>query len=246
MAPEFSVVIPVHNEEDNIGPLLQEILAACAGLKLREIVCVDDGSTDASAARIEAVATVEPRVRLLRHARRSGQSAALVTGARAASAPVVATLDGDGQNDPADLPRLYRAYVEALEKSASLAVLVAGQRLKRQDDWRKKIASRLANAIRAAWLNDATRDTGCGIKMFTRAAFLSLPAFNHMHRYLPALFGRIGAQIVHIEVGHRPRLRGVSKYGVIDRALAGLADLIGVKWLMMRMIRTETLPPSKE
>ena len=188
--------------------------------------CLYDG-TDAVLA---ACAAARPRLRVLRHRRRSGQSAALRSGVKAARAEWIATLDGDGQNDPADLPRLLQACADA----AADVRLFAGWRVKREDSASKRWASRFANVLRARLLHDATPDTGCGIKLFARDAFLELPAFDHMHRYLPALMQRAGWRTLSVPVNHRPRLHGRSKYDNLGRALAGISDLRGVLWLLRR------------
>jgi dolichol-phosphate mannosyltransferase len=229
-APLLSVVIPVRNEAPNIAPLVAEIGAALAGLP-HEIVYVDDGSTDATPAALAAAAATAP-VRHLRHRASCGQSAAVVTGIRAARGEWIATLDGDGQNDPADIPRLL---ARAQEEGG--AILVAGHRVNRRDSWVKRRSSRIANAVRAWLLKDATPDTGCGLKVFPRALFLDLPAFDHMHRFLPALVLRQGGRVVSEPVNHRPRVRGTSNYGTLDRLAVSLFDLIGVAWLQRRWKR---------
>ncbi len=227
-APEMlSVVVPVRNEGPNVLPLVAEIRAALASIP-HEIVYVDDGSTDDTPARL-----AEAQVVRRRHRASCGQSAAVVTGVKAASGTWIATLDGDGQNDPADIPALYvRARQEAA--IARGPVLIAGWRTTRKDTGSKRFASRWANRLRAWLLRDATPDTGCGLKLFRRSDFLDLPRFDHMHRYLPALFIRAGGRVVSVPVNHRHRTRGVSNYGVFDRAWVGVADLLGVMWLMRR------------
>jgi dolichol-phosphate mannosyltransferase len=228
-APFLSVVVPVRNEAPNIEPLIGEIRAALAGVA-HEIVYVDDGSNDGTADILRSAAL--GGVRFLRHRAGCGQSAAILSGVRAARGTWIATLDGDGQNDPADIPALWaRAQGEAG------LVLIAGHRTQRRDSFTKKVTSRMANRIRAALLGDATPDTGCGLKMFQRAAFLELPAFDHMHRYLPALFIRAGGRVVSVPVNHRPRMRGASKYGTLDRLWVGIFDLVGVFWLQRRWTR---------
>jgi dolichol-phosphate mannosyltransferase len=224
---ELSVVIPVHNEADNLAALIAEIAAALDGRIDYELVYVDDGSTDGTAAALGALKPTQRRLRVVRHRARCGQSAAIATGVKAARAPWIATLDGDGQNDPADIPRLW-----ALRREAP--VMIAGERTKRRDPWSKRIASRWANRVRARLLRDHTRDTGCGLKLFPRALFLELPYFDHMHRFLGALMIRQGADVVSVPVNHRPRLKGRSKYGVWDRLWVGVADLAGVMWLQRR------------
>ncbi len=229
-----SVVVPVRNEGPNVAPLVAEIRAALAGMP-HEIVYVDDGSTDDTAARMH-----EAGVAALRHRHSCGQSAAIVTGVRAARGEWIATLDGDGQNDPADIPALL---AQAQADPGRGALLVAGHRTRRRDNWTKRQSSRIANRIRAGLLHDATPDTGCGLKLFRRAAFLELPHFDHMHRYLPALFIRAGGRVVSVPVNHRPRTRGVSNYGTLDRLWVGLFDLVGMYWLQRRWKRPEVETP---
>ncbi|MDT0681228.1 glycosyltransferase family 2 protein [Roseicyclus sp. F158] len=229
----LSIVIPMRNEAGNAGPLIDGILAACDGadgLPQIEVIAVNDGSTDGTAAEVLALAARDGRVRLLGHAVSAGQSAAIHSGVLAARGALICTLDGDGQNPPEEIPRLASALIAAAPGIA----LVAGQRADRKDTQAKRIASKLANGIRSAALDDGTRDTGCGLKAFRREAFLALPYFNHMHRYLPALFTRDGWEILHLDVGHRPRGAGQSNYGNFGRALAGASDLLGVMWLVRR------------
>jgi dolichol-phosphate mannosyltransferase len=228
----ISVVIPVCNEQDNVAPLLKEISGAAAQSPISEIIYVDDGSSDNTHAILSSLRREEPKLRVLRHDRRSGQSAALWTGIKAAKGDVIVTLDGDGQNNPADIPKLYKLFEESGGKVAS--VMVAGERAKRHDNLTRRIVSRSANKIRGWVLQDKTKDTGCSLKMFRRADYMALPFFNHMHRFLPALMMREGVQIVHVNVSHRPRTEGVSKYGNWDRFKASVLDIIGVAWLMKR------------
>jgi dolichol-phosphate mannosyltransferase len=218
---ELSVVVPVLNEAENIPGLVGEIRAALDGKLSYEIVYVDDGSTDQSVA-------------VLRHGARCGQSAAIRTGVKAARASWIATLDGDGQNDPADIPLLWAARA-ALGGDA--LVLIAGHRQKRRDSWSKRVASRIANRVRGNLLADDTPDSGCGLKLFPRALFLDLPYFDHMHRFLGALVIRAGGRVRSVPVNHRPRTRGASKYGVLDRLWVGISDLLGVMWLRRRSHR---------
>jgi dolichol-phosphate mannosyltransferase len=225
-APLLSVVVPVRNEAENIAPLVAEIRAALAGQAF-EIVYVDDGSTDGTPAALSACAGADLVVR--RHRASCGQSAAIVSGVQAARGTWIATLDGDGQNDPADIPRLLARAIETGGRA-----LIAGHRVNRKDSSKKRWASRCANGIRARLLRDDTPDTGCGLKVFARDAFMALPHFDHMHRYLPALFLRAGLRVESVPVNHRPRLRGASNYGVWDRALVGIVDLFGVMWLQRR------------
>jgi dolichol-phosphate mannosyltransferase len=225
-------------------PLAREIHAALTGRYTFETIFVDDGSTDGTAEAVrQARQQGMPEVQLLRHMRRSGQSSAVATGVRHARASSIATLDGDGQNDPADIPKLWvRARAEA---AAGAPILVAGHRVTRRDSGVKRVTSRIANQIRAALLGDATPDTGCGLKVFPRALFLDLPRFDHMHRYLPALVLRTGGRVVSEAVNHRPRVRGASNYGTLDRLVVSLSDMLGVIWLQRRWKRpvAERLPP---
>ncbi len=230
------MVIPVRNEAPNIAPLVAEIRAALEGRCDFEIIYVDDGSTDGTAAAVQALARSMPRLRLLRHARSCGQSAAIHSGVKAARGHFIATLDGDGQNDPADILPLLEL---ARAAPPAPALLVAGLRAKRRDPAAKRLASRIANAIRARLLNDATRDTGCGLKVLRREPFLELPFFDHYHRFLPALVLRGGGKVVSVPVNHRPRHGGRSNYGVFDRLWVGIVDILGVMWLMRRGSRPE-------
>ena len=227
----LSVVVPVKDEAGNVVPLAREIAAALKAEKNYEIIFVDDGSTDATAAELVAMKPSLP-LRVLAHARNLGQSRALRTGIRAARSELIVTLDGDGQNDPADIPNLLALF--RAEAANPAFAMVAGERAKRQDTWKKRLASRLANKLRRSLLNDSANDTGCGLKVFRREAFLALPYFDHMHRYLITLMQREGYAIRFVRVGHRPRGTGKSKYGVIDRALVGVRDLLGVMWLKRR------------
>jgi len=229
-APAVSVVVPVFNERDNIPTLIAEIVAALRGRVPFEIVYVDDQSKDDSWQVLQAQMAQVPELRALRHVRQSGQSTAIRTGVKAARAAWIATLDGDGQNDPADIPKLLAER----DKSPPELKLFAGWRVNRQDTGSKRWASKLANAIRTRMLRDDTPDTGCGIKLFEREAFLELPYFNHMHRYLPALMQRSGWKTVSVPVNHRARTAGVSKYNNLNRAMVGIADLRGVAWLIRR------------
>ncbi len=229
--PILSVVIPVRNEAPNIAPLVAEIEAALAGVA-HEIVYVDDGSTDDTPAALRAARDAGAPLVAIRHAASCGQSAAIITGVKAARGRWIATLDGDGQNDPADIPRLL-ARAEA-EASAGRRTMVAGHRVNRRDSGVKRYSSRIANAVRSRLLRDRTPDTGCGLKVFPRDLFLDLPHFDHMHRFLPALTLRQGGAVVSEAVNHRPRVRGVSNYGTLDRLLVSLFDLVGMAWLQRR------------
>lgn len=228
--PQLSVVVPVFNERDNIPPLLAEIATVLRGRIDFEIIYIDDDSHDDSLAVLTREKTRYPELRVLHHQTRSGQSTAIWNGMRAAKSLWVATLDGDGQNDPADIPRL----LDARDKADQSVRLVAGWRTTRHDSFNKRISSKVANAVRSRMLDDATPDTGCGLKLIERDTFLRLPYFDHMHRYLPALVKRAGFVSQSIPVGHRPRTRGSSKYGMFDRLWVGLADLRGMAWLMRR------------
>jgi glycosyltransferase involved in cell wall biosynthesis len=230
--PRLTVVVPVRNEAGNVAPLVAEIERACAGLAPFEAVYVDDGSTDGTAAALEEARRTRPWLRALRHEASCGQSAAVRTGVRAARAPVVVTLDGDGQNDPAFIPRLYEALVAGGEGVG----LAAGQRLRRVGGF-KKLQSRIANGVRAAVLKDGTRDSGCGLKAFRRDLYLALPYFDALHRFMPALVKREGFAVVHVDVADRPRLAGRSNYGMLDRLFVGIMDLAGVWWLIRRRRR---------
>src|SRR5271169_1728012 len=243
---DLSVVIPVKDEAANVAPLVAELRAALDGLLDYEIVYVDDGSEDGTAAEVARLQAEAPHVRLLRHMRCCGQSAAIRSGVRAARAAWIATLDGDGQNDPADIPKLWRMGLTAPDAPL---LLIAGYRESRQDSWAKRFASHIANQARRRILGDDTPDSGCGLKLFPRALFLDLPYFDHMHRFLPALVLREGGIVRSVGVNHRPRCRGVSKYGVFDRLWVGVVDLFGVIWLKRRAVRPhlldEVLPASK-
>lgn len=228
--PELSVVVPVFNEQDNVAPLIHEITAALRGVADFEIVYVDDRSRDGTLDALRALKAQVPELRVVHHVTQSGQSTAIRNGVKAARGRWIATLDGDGQNDPADIPKLLAKRSE----SAPDIKLFAGWRVNRQDSGSKRWASKWANAIRSRMLRDDTPDTGCGIKLFEREAFLDLPHFNHMHRYLPALMQRAGWKTVSVPVNHRARSTGVSKYNNLNRALVGISDLRGVAWLIKR------------
>lgn len=228
-APDISVVVPVFDEEGAAAALAREIAAAFAGRSF-EIIFVDDASRDGTRAALKALAEEIPQLRVLAHARNSGQSRSIRTGVLAARAPIVLTLDGDGQNDPADGPGL----VDALTAGPAELVLVGGERVKRQDSQAKKWASKIGNGVRKRLLRDTANDTGCGLKAFRRDAFLKLPYFDHIHRYLPALMLREGYQVEFRPVNHRHRQTGQSKYTNLGRLAASLSDLLGVIWLQSR------------
>ena len=225
-----SIVVPVRNEAENVAPLIAEIAAVLDGGWAYEIVYVNDGSTDATAGRLAAAMQQRGNLRQIRHGTSSGQSAAVRSGVRAARGAIVATLDGDGQNDPVFLPDL----ISAIENGGDRVGLAAGQRIGRKDTGFKKIQSRIANGVRGAILRDGTRDTGCGLKAFRRDVFLALPYFDGLHRFLPALVRREGYEIVYVDVIDRPRRAGVSNYGFFDRLWIGIMDLAGVWWLIRR------------
>ncbi|WP_027531056.1 glycosyltransferase family 2 protein [Bradyrhizobium sp. WSM3983] len=227
--PSVSIVVPVRNEADNIAPLIEEITAALNGRWAYEIIYINDGSTDATGERLAAIMAQRDNLRQLRHAKSGGQSAAVRSGVRAARGAIVATLDGDGQNNPAFLPDL----IAAVEKGPNVG-LAAGQRVGRKDTGFKKLQSRVANKIRNTILQDGTRDTGCGLKAFPREVFLTMPYFDGLHRFLPALVRREGFDIAYVDVIDRPRHSGVSNYGLFDRLWIGIMDLAGVWWLIRR------------
>jgi len=231
--PLLSVVVPVRNEVGNVGPLLADIEAACATLGAFEVVFVNDGSSDGTPTALADLAASRPWLRIVSHAQSCGQSAAVRSGVRHARSAVVATLDGDGQNDPAFLP----AMLEALQNAGMQAGLVQGQRVGRKDTGFKKLQSRIANGVRGRLLKDGTRDAGCGLKCFRREAYLALPYFDALHRFMPALMVREGYAVVHVDVRDRPRLTGVSNYGFFDRLWVGILDLVGVWWLIRRRKR---------
>ncbi len=233
-SPDLSIVIPVLNEAENVADLADEVRAALASVCRFEILFVDDGSTDATAEVVRGLAAASPpdgKVRLLRHAERCGQSAGLRTGVAGARATLIATLDGDGQNDPADIPRLLEMYRAGRHDRP---LMIAGKRARRRDSLAKRLSSRIANGVRRRLLRDGLTDTGCGLKLFERQLFLDLPYFAHMHRYLGALALRQGGRVEAITVNHRPRSKGASKYGLFDRLWVGIVDLAGVMWLQRR------------
>lgn len=227
--PEVAVVIPAHDEAGNLPDLLGEIAQALATIP-HEVIVVDDGSTDDTPAVLDRLKGLYPALRIVRHARAAGQSAAVRSGVLAARAPVIVTIDGDGQNDPSYIPAMF----ERLSAGGARLGIVAGQREKRKDGWAKTRASRFANGLRGAILKDGTRDTGCGLKALRREVFLLLPFFDGWHRFLPALVLREGLEVAHLTVVDRPRRFGRSKYGILDRGLRGVLDLFGVWWLCRR------------
>jgi dolichol-phosphate mannosyltransferase len=234
MSAALSVVVPVKDEAENVGPLAREIAAAIVGEDGAEIIFVDDGSSDGTGAALQALKTEIPSLRVIRHSRNLGQSRGIRTGVRAARSEIIVTLDGDGQNDPADIPKLL-AILRG-EGNARLGV-VSGVRAKRKDTYSRRMASRLGNAIRASLLNDGAADTGCGLKAFRRDAFLALPYFDHIHRFIITLMIREGYEVRFVEVNHRPRAHGASKYTNFGRLLVSVNDLLGVRWLQRRYRR---------
>lgn len=239
----LSVVVPVKNEQDNVEPLVREIAAALAGAATFEIVYVNDGSTDATQARLDALKAKFPMLRVIRHRTSCGQSRAVTTGVTAARFEWIATLDGDGQNDPADIPALLDTLADPAQP-ANLE-LIAGWRSKRNDTFVRRLSSKIANGVRSRMLKDNTPDTGCGLKLFARESFLALPNFDHMHRFLPALVLRNGGAVVSVPVHHRARERGSSKYGIHNRLWVGIVDLFGVAWLQRR-VRLPVVEPGSD
>ena len=229
--PDFSVIVPVRNEADNISPLIAELKTVMTALQPYEIVIVDDGSDDATPEVLRDQARACPELRVIRHRSSVGQSAAITTGVNEARAGIIITLDGDGQNDPADIPALLDHFREADNPDL---LLVTGERQKRRDSLLKRLSSRVANAVRGTLLGDHTPDTGCGLKVFSRPAYLAMPGFDHMHRFMPALMLCQGGHVLSVPVNHRARQHGVTKYGVFDRLGVGIVDLFGVMWLQRR------------
>lgn len=227
----LSVVVPVHNEEENIAPLIQEIEDALSNFVAFEIVYVNDGSKDGTNERLSEAKLHHPKLRVINHEKSCGQSTAVRTGIKFAKGDWIATLDGDGQNDPSDIKKLIAAIENGID-------LVGGNRRHtRRDTWIKRISSVVANTVRSKLLRDSTPDTGCGLKLIRREVFLDLPYFDHMHRFLPALVQRRGGRVVSVPVSHRAREHGQSKYGTIDRLLVGIVDLVGMLWLIKRSKR---------
>ena len=248
--PDYAVVVPVLNEAGNIEPLMFEIVAAMSSLNGKpsfEIIYVDDGSTDATAEELDRVKVSVPSLRVLHHTKTSGQSQSLITGIMRAQAEWIITLDGDGQNDPVDFQKLIAARDAAVATEPNIAndFIYLGHRRLRQDSLARRYQSWLANDIRGWILGDHTPDSGCGLKLFRRALFLSLPRFDALHRFLPALVIRAGGRAISVPVTHRPRLNGVSKYGLWRRLAIGIVDLLGVTWLLARHTRP-TVTEQKE
>lgn len=228
--PHLSVIIPVHNERENIPSLVLEIESVLQPLDTFELIVVDDGSTDDTIKTLYPIFHERAWLRVVCHRKNMGQSMAISTGIKAARGEIIITMDGDGQNDPKDIPRLLRHF-----DPNTHFLLVTGRRKNRKDTWLKRISSKIANQVRQWVLKDNTPDTGCGLKVFRREDFLSLPFFDHMHRFLPALFMAMGGSVMSVDVNHRLRRKGLSHYGTWDRLLAGIVDLVGVSWLVRRI-----------
>jgi dolichol-phosphate mannosyltransferase len=235
---KISIVVPVHNEAENISSLIEEIVDAMSQAEEYEIIYVDDGSNDETASVLKQMQQQVKALRVILHRQSCGQSTAVHTGVKAANYPYIATLDGDGQNDPADIPRLYQVLIEQRQVIGNLS-MVAGWRNKRHDSAWRLFSSKVANAVRSSLLGDNTPDTGCGLKVFIKDEFLRLPYFDHMHRFLPALILRAGGQVISEPVSHRVRAHGYSKYGTLDRLAVGIIDILGVIWLQKRAKRPE-------
>jgi len=232
---ELSVVIPMRNEEGNVLPIINEVNAELAPLKHFEIICVDDGSDDNTEKELREAKIIFPKLRIIQHIQPCGQSTATRTGICAANAPWIVTLDGDGQNPPSEILNLVSAREHALGKAPEIGpLMIAGQRQTREDDWFRRCCSIGANGLRSLVLGDGIRDTGCSLKLFRRDTFLDLPYFDHMHRFLPALVQRAGGHVITVDVKHRPRANGYTKYGLMNRLWTGILDLLGVLWLMRR------------
>jgi len=228
---DLSVVVPIFNEEDNIEGLVYEICNSLNNLNF-EVILVDDNSSDNSLKILKKIKKNNSRVRVIKHSSNYGQSFAVRSGVKFSKSKWIATLDGDGQNDPKDIPKLYKVLIEKNIKCKD--TLIAGHRVKRRDSLLKIFSSKYANKLRSRILKDQVPDTGCGLKLFSKDFFLDLPSFNHMHRYIPALFISRGGQVISIEVGHRPRIKGNSKYGFNNRFWVGIRDILGVRWLQKR------------
>lgn len=234
--PRYSIVVPCYNEQDNIVALAEEILGVTGADPAFELIVVDDCSTDATRARLLAArAALSGPLRLVAHQVNSGQSAAICSGVDAARGEWIVTLDGDGQNDPADIPNLIRV-LDSLSATSGPPI-ICGHRTTRRDTFVRRLSSRIANAVRGTLLRDETPDTGCGLKLINRQAFLRLPRFDHMHRFLPALVRRDGGSVISVPVGHRARQGGVSKYGIHNRLWVGIVDIVGVMWLVRRRFK---------
>jgi dolichol-phosphate mannosyltransferase len=232
---KISIVIPAYNEAENIGPLISEIVHINLEYPF-EIIIVDDASSDDTYANVVSMKQEVQELRIIQHKNTSGQSASIATGIEYATGELIVTMDGDGQNNPADIPNMVAALINS--KNTKLC-MVAGFRKKRDDSSWRIISSKIANSVRSFFLRDQTPDTGCGLKVFYRSAFIKLPFFDHMHRFLPALIQMRGGEVISLEVTHRARMRGISKYGTLDRLWVGIIDIIGVSWLRLRSKRVE-------
>ena len=239
----LSVLVPVKNEQDNIEPLIREIVAALQSKAEFEILYINDGSTDNTQSVLEKLKPEFPMLRVIRHRHSCGQSQAVTSGVRAARYEWIATLDGDGQNDPADIPALLAKLADTGQPKN--LELLAGWRARRNDTFLRRLSSKVANGVRSRLLKDNTPDTGCGLKLFARETFLRLPNFDHLHRFLPALVMRGGGAVVSVPVHHRARERGTSKYGVHNRLWVGIVDLFGVAWLQRR-VRLPVIEPDSD
>ena len=228
---DLSVVIPVFNEAESIASLINEIEQSLKDINY-EIIIVDDCSSDNTMSALNQARSNNARIRIIKHDKNYGQSFAVRSGVKCAKSTWIATLDGDGQNDPSDIPRLFDSLIEKSGNNNN--ILIAGYRYKRKDSWLKRMSSKYANKVRSIILRDEVPDTGCGLKLFSRDHFLDLPSFNHMHRYIPALYISRGGVVYSLEVNHRHREKGQSKYGFNNRFWVGITDLIGVKWLQRR------------
>ncbi len=230
-----SIVIPVHNEGENLLSLLEELEGVVLDQGIMEALVVDDKSEDESLPLLRELKRKLSWLRVIFHLKRGGQSMALLTGIRHARGDVIVTMDGDGQNDPEDIRRLLGVFFQ----NSSDFLLVMGRRRRRRDSWIKRVSSRIANGVRGYILKDNTPDTGCGLKVFKKGDFLRLPTFDHMHRFLPALFLAMGGKVISVDVSHRPRAKGLSHYGTLDRLWMGIWDLFGVYWLIRRTKKIE-------
>ncbi|MBM08473.1 MAG: dolichol-phosphate mannosyltransferase [Magnetovibrio sp.] len=236
--PEFAIVVPVRNEVESVGPLIDEIIIAFNERRY-EVIIIDDGSDDGTGDILADLEMRHQSLHIITHNCAKGQSTAIVSGIRAAKATIIITMDGDGQNDPADAPKLLNRFIEL---GGGDHIMIVGHRINRRDTLLKRFASKVANVVRSNLLKDATPDTGCGLKVFSRQAFIEMPAFDHMHRFLPALMIRAGGKVLSIPVNHRIRAYGVSKYGLWNRLWVGIIDLLGMMWLTRR---TTNVKPQK-
>lgn len=232
---KISIVIPAYNEAENIGPLINEIVHLNLEYPF-EIIIVDDASSDDTYANVVSMKQDVQELKIIQHKYTSGQSASIATGIEYATGELIVTMDGDGQNNPEDIPKMVSALIQS--ENTKLC-MVAGFRKKRDDSAWRIISSKIANSVRSFFLRDQTPDTGCGLKVFYRSAFIKLPFFDHMHRFLPALIQMRGGEVISLEVTHRARMRGISKYGTLDRLWVGIVDIIGVSWLRLRSKRVE-------